>query len=49
MTNLPIPIQVLYAGLAVMTPTGIGGAVDAETLLREGVARGLTPPPQTAA
>jgi len=40
---------VLYAGLAVMTPTGIGGAVDAETLLREGVARGLTPPPQTAA
>jgi ribokinase len=40
---------VLYAGLAVTTPTGIGGAVDAETLLREGAARGLTPPPLTAA
>jgi ribokinase len=36
---------VLYAGLAVTTPTGIGGAVDRETLLREGAARGLTPPP----
>lgn len=39
---------VLYASLAVTTPTGIGGAVDAETLLREGTARGLTPPPQAA-
>jgi sugar/nucleoside kinase (ribokinase family) len=36
---------VLYAGLAVTTPTGIGGAVDGATLLREGAARGLTPPP----
>jgi ribokinase len=40
---------VLYAGLAVTTPTGIGGAVDAETLLREGASQGLTPPPQTVA
>ena len=38
---------VLYANLAVTTPTGIGGAVDEATLLREGAARGLTPPPQT--
>ena len=37
---------VLYAGLAVTQPTGIGGAVDRATLLREGAARGLTPPPQ---
>jgi ribokinase len=36
---------VLYAGLAVTTPTGIGGAVDQGTLLREGAARGLRPPP----
>ena len=36
---------VLYAGLAVTTPTGIGGAVDRETLVREGATRGLTPPP----
>jgi sugar/nucleoside kinase (ribokinase family) len=36
---------VLYANLAVTTPTGIGGAVDRATLLREGAARGLTPPP----
>jgi ribokinase len=36
---------VLYAGLAVTTPTGIGGAVDEATLLAEGAARGLTPPP----
>jgi ribokinase len=36
---------VLYAGLAVTTPTGVGGAVDRATLLREGTARGLTPPP----
>jgi sugar/nucleoside kinase (ribokinase family) len=39
---------VLYAGLAVRTPTGIGGAVDESTLLREGSARGLTPPPLAA-
>ncbi len=37
---------VLYAGLAVCTPTGIGGAVDLETLLREGASRGLIAPPQ---
>jgi sugar/nucleoside kinase (ribokinase family) len=36
---------VLYAGLAVTTPTGVGGAVDKATLLGEGAARGLTPPP----
>jgi sugar/nucleoside kinase (ribokinase family) len=36
---------VLYAGLAITTPTGVGGAVDQATLLREGTARGLTPPP----
>ena len=36
---------VLYAGLAVRTPTGVGGAVDRATLLREGTGRGLTPPP----
>lgn len=40
---------VLYAGLAVGTPTGVGGAVDAETLLREGTSRGLTPPPHAIA
>ena len=37
---------VLYAGLAVTTPTGVGGAVDEATLLSEGAARGLTPPPR---
>jgi ribokinase len=36
---------VLYAGFAVTTPTGVGGAMDEETLLGEGAARGLTPPP----
>jgi sugar/nucleoside kinase (ribokinase family) len=36
---------VLYAGLAVTTPTGVGGAVDEATLLRKGIERGLTPPP----
>jgi len=40
---------VLYAGLAVCTPTGLGGAVDGATLLREGASRGLTPPPLAAA
>jgi hypothetical protein len=40
---------VLYAGLAVCTPTGVGGAVDLETLLREGASRGLTPPPLVTA
>ena len=28
-----------------LRPDGVGGAVDLETLLREGAARGLTPPP----
>ena len=36
---------VLYAGLSVTTPTGVGGAVDEATLLGEGAKRGLTPPP----
>jgi sugar/nucleoside kinase (ribokinase family) len=40
---------VLYAGLAVTMPTGIGGAVDEATLLREGAARGLTAPPSAGA
>jgi ribokinase len=40
---------VLYAGLAVSTPTGVGGALDEAALLREGAARGLTPPPLVAA
>ena len=39
---------VLYASLAVTTPTGIGGAVDEETLLREGAARGIVRPPLSA-
>jgi ribokinase len=38
---------VLYAGLAVTTPTGIGGAVTEAELVAAGVARGLTPPPVT--
>ena len=37
---------VLYASLAVMTPTGIGGAVTEPELLDAGVALGLTPPPR---
>ena len=36
---------VLYAGLAVTMPTGVGGAADEATLLGEGAARGLNPPP----
>ena len=36
---------VLYAGLAVTTPPGVGGAADEATLLDEGAARGLMPPP----
>jgi len=39
---------VLYAGLAVGTPTGVGGAVDEAPLLEAGAARGLTPPPLAA-
>jgi ribokinase len=35
---------VLYARLAVTTPTGIGGAVGESQLLEEGAARGLTAP-----
>ena len=39
---------VLYAGLSIATPTGVGGAVTAERLLEEGAQRGLTAPPVTA-
>src|SRR5262249_41022714 len=39
---------VLYASLAVTTPTGIGGAVTEAELLEAGAARGLTAPPLTA-
>ena len=56
MIELPLPparpmprvfavCAVLYAGFAVTTPTGVGGAVDEATLLGEGATRGLTPPP----
>jgi sugar/nucleoside kinase (ribokinase family) len=37
---------VLYASLAVKTPTGIGGALREAELLEAGVAHGLTAPPQ---
>jgi sugar/nucleoside kinase (ribokinase family) len=40
---------VLYASLAVSTPTGIGGALTEAELLREGVERGHTPPPRVGA
>lgn len=40
---------VLYASLAVTTPTGIGGALREAELVEAGVARGLTAPPQVAA
>jgi ribokinase len=40
---------VLYASLAVTTPTGIGGALGEAELIEAGVARGLTAPPQVAA
>ena len=36
---------VLYATLAVKTPTGIGGAITEAELTSSGVALGLTPPP----
>ncbi len=36
---------VLYATLAVTSPTGIGGAVTEDRLLEEGAARGLAAPP----
>ena len=39
---------VLYAGLSIATPTGVGGAVDESRLLEEGAQRGLTAPPVTA-
>ena len=35
---------VLYAGLSVATPTGVGGAVSEARLLEEGAQRGLTAP-----
>jgi sugar/nucleoside kinase (ribokinase family) len=36
---------VLYASLAVTTPTGVGGALREAELLEAGAARGLTAPP----
>jgi ribokinase len=35
---------VIYAGLSIATPTGVGGAVTEERLLEEGTQRGLTAP-----
>ena len=40
---------VIYASLAVKTPTGIGGAVTEGELVSAGVALGLTPPPLSGA
>ena len=39
---------VLYATLAVTTPTGVGGAVTEAELLEVGTARGLVAPPLAA-
>jgi sugar/nucleoside kinase (ribokinase family) len=39
---------VLYAGLSIATPTGVGGAVSEARLLEEGSERGLAAPPVTA-
>jgi sugar/nucleoside kinase (ribokinase family) len=39
---------VLYAGLSIATPTGVGGAVSEARLLEEGAQRGLAAPPVTA-
>ena len=39
---------VLYAGLSIATPTGVGGAVTEERLLEEGAQRGLAAPPVAA-
>ncbi len=39
---------VLYAGLSIATPTGVGGAVDEARLLEEGAQRGLSAPRSTA-
>ena len=41
--------SILYASLAVTTPTGIGGALVEAELLAAGQARGLQPPPRAAA
>ena len=35
---------VIYAGLSIATPTGVGGAVSESRLLEEGASRGLTAP-----
>jgi hypothetical protein len=40
---------ILYASLAVSTPTGIGGALGASDLVAAGTARGLQPPPLVGA
>jgi sugar/nucleoside kinase (ribokinase family) len=40
---------VLYASLAVNTPSGIGGALTEAELVREGTARDLVPPPLAGA
>jgi sugar/nucleoside kinase (ribokinase family) len=40
---------VIYAGLSIATPTGVGGAVSEARLLEEGAARGLTAPRQATA
>jgi hypothetical protein len=39
---------VLYAGLSIAMPTGVGGAVSEERLLEEGAQRGLAAPPVAA-
>jgi sugar/nucleoside kinase (ribokinase family) len=39
---------VLYAGLSIATPTGVGGAVSEARLLEEGAQRGLVAPRSTA-
>jgi len=40
---------VLYASLAVTTPTGVGGALDEDAFVEAGTARGLNVPPLVAA
>jgi hypothetical protein len=35
---------VIYAGLSIATPTGVGGAVSESRLLEEGAHRGLVAP-----
>lgn len=39
---------VVYASLSVTTPTGIGGALDEDELVKAGTARGLTVPPRVS-